>query len=212
MSVRPGEGPEPLANGAMLRKALAWLSADIIFRDLPLHGNTKWAPVALVTLTIFWVWSNATTLTGAFRQAACCTLELLGLLPVHSYHGLTGALVTGTGQRLLLLRQRLQQCMAECGHDHWRLGGWLPLAVDGTRVSTPRTVRNEKAFGAPNYGQNKTATALGQRVAIPHIAADVWPSQAAEQDAGARVGGVGLVAAGFVDDPPVCRQRTDSVE
>ena len=47
--------------------------------------------------------------------------------------------------------------MTNVGGEYWRVGRWLPLAVDGSRVSTPRTQANEKAFQAPNYGEGKTA-------------------------------------------------------
>ena len=33
----------------------------------------------------------------------------------------------------------------------------MPLAVDGSRVSTPRTKANENAFRAANYGKSKSA-------------------------------------------------------
>jgi hypothetical protein len=47
--------------------------------------------------------------------------------------------------------------MEQVGENHWRVGLWLALAVDGSRVSTPRTEANEKAFRARNYGKGKTA-------------------------------------------------------
>jgi hypothetical protein len=47
--------------------------------------------------------------------------------------------------------------MEEVGQEHWRIGRWLPLAVDGSRASTPRTKANEDAFRASNYGKGKTA-------------------------------------------------------
>lgn len=47
--------------------------------------------------------------------------------------------------------------MQEHGGEHWRVGRWLALAVDGSRVSVPRTKDNEKAFCAPNFGNSRTA-------------------------------------------------------
>jgi len=40
---------------------------------------------------------------------------------------------------------------------HWRMHGWLPLAIDGFRSDAPRTRSNEVAFCAKNYGQGKRA-------------------------------------------------------
>ena len=140
-----------------LRQALAWVFRERIFDNLTLHGNTKWLPVDLVALAVLWVWSDQDTLTTAFDQAHLWANALFGRVAIHSYQGLTGALVTWTGQLLPLLWQRCQHCLEECGQKHWRVGRWLALAVDGSRISTPRTCDNEQAFCAPHYGHSKTA-------------------------------------------------------
>jgi hypothetical protein len=51
----------------------------------------------------------------------------------------------------------MHELMERHGGEYWRVGGWLPLAVDGSRVSTPRTALNEQAFCAPNYGRSACA-------------------------------------------------------
>jgi hypothetical protein len=155
-SVLTPRGRRP-SNGELLRQALAWLVEGGIFDHLKLHGNTKWTPVDLVVLAVLWVWSDDATLTGAFAEAYRWALDIWGTVAITSYQGLTGALVTWTAKLLPLLQQQLHERMQTCGQTHWRLGRWLPLAVDGSRISTPRTRANEKAFCAPNYGQGKTA-------------------------------------------------------
>jgi hypothetical protein len=67
------------------------------------------------------------------------------------------ALVTWTPRWLPLLWAQLHRLMQDYGAEHWRIGRWLPLAVDGTRVSVPRTLDNEKAFCAPQFGNSRTA-------------------------------------------------------
>ncbi len=129
-----------------LRQALAWVINERIFDNLVLHGNTKWLPVDLVVLALFWVWSDQPTLTAAFTQAQRWAAALFTRVAIHSYQGLTGALVTWTSQLLPLLWQRCQHCLEQCGQKHWRVGRWLALAVDGSRISTPRTRANEQAF------------------------------------------------------------------
>jgi hypothetical protein len=47
--------------------------------------------------------------------------------------------------------------MEQIGGEHWRIDGWLPLAVDGSRITTPRTRSNEASFSAPHYGQGHKA-------------------------------------------------------
>jgi hypothetical protein len=43
--------------------------------------------------------------------------------------------------------------MEEVAERRWRDGNWVRIAFDGSRTTTPRTVFNEKAFRAPNYGR-----------------------------------------------------------
>ena len=47
--------------------------------------------------------------------------------------------------------------MEEHGGAFWRVGRWVALAVDGSRVSVPRTKENEKALCAPDFGNSRTA-------------------------------------------------------
>ena len=47
--------------------------------------------------------------------------------------------------------------MQQIGQRHLRVGPWVAIAVDGSRATTPRTVSNEQAFCAKNYGKGKTA-------------------------------------------------------
>lgn len=150
------KAPRPI-NGETLRAAVTWVVDRQIFTHLKMHGNTTWQVVDLILLAVVWVWSNDATLTGSFVEAQRWSLDVLGRAAVGTYQGLMKALVTWTGSWLPLLWERLHQLMEEQGGKHWRVGLWLALAVDGSRVSVPRTQENEKAFCAPNYGKGKTA-------------------------------------------------------
>src|SRR5947208_1633122 len=110
----PTDQDGAVVNGTMLRQALVWMVDAGIFHDLKFHGNTKWRPVALVVLAVMWVWSDSATLTAAFAEAARWAVSLFGSVAIHSYQGLTGALVTWTPQLLPLLWERLHQRMEEC--------------------------------------------------------------------------------------------------
>ena len=144
-------------NGETLRAAVAWAIDGKIFDDCKLHGNTKWLATDLILLAVVWVWSGHTMLTGAFGEAQRWSLKVLGRSAVATYQGLIKSLVTWTGQMLPRIWCHLQGLMREHGDKHWRVGLWLALAVDGSRVSVPRTKANEKAFCAPNFGHGKTA-------------------------------------------------------
>jgi hypothetical protein len=148
---------QPPINGETVRAAVAWIVDRQIFAHLKFHGNTTWQVVDLILLTIVWVWSNDATLTGSFAEAHRWSIDVLSRAAVGTYQGLMKALVTWTASWLPLLWDRLHRLMQEQGGKHWRVGGWVALAVDGSRVSVPRTKENEKAFCAPNFGKGKTA-------------------------------------------------------
>jgi len=140
-----------------LQRALAWIINEGIFSSLSMHGNTSWAPVHLVALAVLWVWSDKSTLTGAFTHAKERALSMLGKLALSSYQGLSNALVTWTPTLLPLIQERLHALMEMLGEKHWRINGWFPLAVDGSRITTPRTQSNEDQLSAANYGYGHAA-------------------------------------------------------
>jgi hypothetical protein len=144
-------------NGESLLAAVRWIVDAGIFDELKFHGNTGWKPVDLVILTVVWAWSESSTLTGAFQEAHRWSLKVLSRAALNTYQGLMGALCTWSEPILPLLWERMHQLMERYGGDHWRIGAWLPLAVDGSRVSVARTRANERAFCAPNYGRSYSA-------------------------------------------------------
>jgi hypothetical protein len=146
-----------LTEGDLLRRALTWIVDESIFSGLTRHGNTTWQFGPLVVLAVFWVWSDQRTLTDAFAQARELAVHLFGSVAVNTYQGLTGALTTWTAALLPLLWRRMQELMEQAGGSHWRIGKWVLLAVDGSRITTPRTRSNEAAFSAQNYGRGKKA-------------------------------------------------------
>jgi hypothetical protein len=146
------------ANQAdLLRRSLAWIIDEEMFTELSPHGNTNWKTVQFVLLAILWAWSDKSTLTGAFHEAVQLSVSLFGQSALASYPGFTSALVTWSSRLVPEIWHRLQTRMQQVGGEYWRSGGWLPLAVDGSRVSTPRSRSNEDAFSIKNYGRGKRA-------------------------------------------------------
>jgi Transposase DDE domain len=157
-------------NGETLRAAVEWAVDQRIFAHLKVHGNTAWCVADLILLTVVWVWSNDASLTGAFAEARRWSLDVLGRVAVGTYQGLLKALVTWTASWLPLLWDHLHRLMEEQGGSHWRVGRWMALAVDGSRVSVPRTQENEKAFCAPHFGASRAAQSRRKKKArIPRL-------------------------------------------
>lgn len=141
----------------VLQRAVQWVVKETSFSKMRLHGNTIWLPSQLVILAVLWAWSDKHRLTDAFRYSKELSLRMFGVVAVTSYQGFLGALVRWQKILLPLVCQRLWQLMKKSGGEYWRIGIWLPLAVDGSRISTPRTAKNEKAFAALNYGKGQKA-------------------------------------------------------
>jgi len=135
-----------ITNGDDLRRALGWIVNDKMFADLHLHGNAGWTAAALVRLAIFWVWSSESSLVAAANDAIACVTRVCGDSAVASYQALTNALNRYSSQLVPVLWIRMQGLMKDCDDGDCRIGLWLVLAVDGSRLKVPRTLKNERRF------------------------------------------------------------------
>lgn len=146
-----------LNQSDLLRRAIHWVLNDKMFANLDRHGNTKWTPKYLVALAVLTAWSDAQRMTDAFDKARKLSQAMFSQVAIKTFQGMMRALVTWTGRLLPLLWLRLHELMQQAGGEHYRIGKWLPLAVDGSRLTTPRTKSNEQAFSAKNFGKSKKA-------------------------------------------------------
>jgi len=142
-------------NGDDGRRALDWILIGKIFAGVKLHGNVKWTAVCLVRVAVFWMWSNRSTLVEAANEGIRCVEKIFGKAEIKSYQVLTNALNRYEGDILPPLRTRMQSLMEQCDGANFRTGIWLPLAMDGSRVSVPRTVKNEQQFCKPTKKSSK---------------------------------------------------------
>src|SRR6056297_2754362 len=130
----------------LLRRSINWVINDKMFADFRKHGNTKWTPRYLLALAVLAAWSEGQRMTGAFDKATKLSQNMFAQVAICTFQGMMRALVTSTAQLLPLVWSRLHELMQLVGGEYHRIGGWLPLAVDGSRFATPRTKSNEKAF------------------------------------------------------------------
>lgn len=146
-----------VVNADCFNKLRHWLLPnDRIFVGLRLHGNTTWTPAGFVWLALCWAWSESKQVTNAF-EAVVVQSRQLGIESLSTYQGFMNAAVRWTPKLMPLLWTTIQQRMERIGGAYWRVDGWLPIAFDGSRSTTPRTKSNEAAFCAANYGSGKTA-------------------------------------------------------
>lgn len=154
---RPAKGTQfPKAattHADSIRRAVEWCFTDAMFANVKLHGNVSWAPRLLIALTILTAWGSEPQMTDSFVEASKLSLKFFSVTAIATYQGLMRALVSYSEQLLPLVWQRFQSLIESVNPQHYRLGRWLPLAVDGSRFTTPRTISNENAFAAQNFGK-----------------------------------------------------------
>jgi hypothetical protein len=142
-------------NGDDLRRALNWILNDTMFTNLRVHGNASWTAVGLIRLAVFWVWSPESSLVAAADDAIGCVTRIFGSADLHSYQAITKALKRYSDQLLAIMWDRLHVLMKRCDDANFRVGLWLALAVDGSRVGVPRTFSNEQRFCKPPSKRKK---------------------------------------------------------
>jgi Transposase DDE domain len=144
-------------NAEALRGMWMWLLPTTWLSGIPIHGNTLWTPTALVIQAFGWAWAESRHVTDAFNV----TIEwcrALGVGPVlTTYQGFMAALVKWSPALIRDVLAVYRRHLAALKSRYWCIGPWVPIAFDGSRSSVPRTLSNEKAYCAANYGRGKTA-------------------------------------------------------
>ena len=79
-------------------------------------------------------WDEGQTLTTRWDHACTAANELHGYWKLgESYSGFAEALVRETPRMLEPLKRRFRRAMQGLPGHAWKVGGWIALAVDGSR-------------------------------------------------------------------------------
>ncbi len=137
---------------------LTWLIvAHQLFSKVQVHGNIKWKAEEVAVQALIWSWMEAKNVTDAFDE----TLEIcedLGLKNIaRTYASFMNALTRHKAMFTDTLREQFQSLAEQAGRRFFRTDSWVLMGFDGSRATAPRTVSNEKAFCAPNYGKGVRA-------------------------------------------------------
>jgi hypothetical protein len=145
-------------NRIFFKALVEWLipPGELFTKDR-VHGNVKWTPDELAIEALIWAWQDARFVTDDFTVAleVCENLKLEHV--ALTYTAFMNALERYEKMFHLRLSAKFQALAREVAGRFWGDATWVLMGFDGSRVSTPRTVSNEKEFCAPNYGQGKTA-------------------------------------------------------
>ena len=145
-------------NSTVFKSLLEWFVPEgELFSEDGFHGNIKWKPEHLAAQALIWSWQDTENVTDAFGRASEICEEVGMKNAAETYAGFMGALKRYGGIFKSRLRGRTQELAEDIGGRFWRCDQWLLIGFDGSRVSTPRTASNEKAFCASNYGNGTTA-------------------------------------------------------
>ena len=145
-------------NKAIFQALVDWLIPEHgLFINDRFHGNIKWTPEQLAQQALIWAWQDARHVTEAFERTLEVCRDLHLEKGAKTYTAFIQALDRYRPTFSLRLREQFQLLAEEIGGRFWRDREWVLIGFDGSRVTTPRSVSNERAFCAPNYGQGKTA-------------------------------------------------------
>ena len=128
-----------------------------LFSKSEFHGNTKWNPEQLVMQALIWAWQETKFVTDAFDHTKEICDGLGRKNTAQSYTSLMNALHRYHEIFTPRLREQFHVLAAEVGGRYFERDGWVPIGFDGSRSTAPRTVSNERAFCAPNYGKGTRA-------------------------------------------------------
>jgi hypothetical protein len=155
---RGNDEPSRRQNKTLFRELLDWVSQEAeLFPKQMFHGNIKWAPEQLAAQALIWSWQESRLVTDSFDYAQEICDELGMEKTAKSYTSMMNALSRYRQIFTGRLRKRFQLLAEEVGGRHWETGRWVLIGFDGSRATAPRTVSNERAFCAANYGEGKRA-------------------------------------------------------
>jgi hypothetical protein len=153
---RTGRSTERTCYHDQLLKAIG---QNLPHRGLPLTSSDlriRWTDRLLVITALLMSWSSAACQQDAFDDARDSAVSMYRSRrrPGKSLTGFLSALLARTKVLLAVVVRALRQASEQAAGANWRLGPWVLMSVDGSRVECPRTAANERAFGCA--GKKKT--------------------------------------------------------
>ena len=132
-------------------------------RGLPLRvkdARVRWTPRILVTAAVLLGWAAGPNLGECFTMAreAVVAMYASRRRPGETLAGFLGALEQQSAALLLVVVGALRRMTIRLSGRNWRVGPWVVMGADGSRVECPMTRRNERGLGCA--GKDKTTPQL----------------------------------------------------
>ncbi len=116
----------------------------------------RWSRRNIILQAVIMSYDGSATLKDRFENSRRCLVEMFPQekRPGSSYQGFVKARGQMPGSVRESLQKHLQQEHRQAAGRYWQRSGWIPFAVDGSRVEVPRTAANEAALDCA--GRKKT--------------------------------------------------------
>ena len=158
--------------GTQLRAAIAAVLPAEDFRALGRRPRERWGFYPLAFVWLFGAFSRGASLAERFADARAW---LRGLAPrlrlAGTYQGFAKALRRKGGVLGPRLNAAFRERLARWLRDDDLVGGWRPLAVDGSRFDCPRSRSCQRAFRRAGRAGSPPQLAL---VTLWHLGAHCW--------------------------------------
>jgi hypothetical protein len=131
-----------------LQAVLRWLLSGVSWSGIALRKDCTWTPTTLAYAGLLWAWSDERTLCERFQIARNIITYLFGkqFEPASSYQAFVKLLRKWTVPLVAILQTLFRRRMREALSCVWKVGNWIVLACDGSRIDMPRTRRNEERY------------------------------------------------------------------
>jgi len=153
-----GLGQEVSVNHRSLREAIDWLLSPEVFSNISFRKGCRWTALTLVATALLWTWGSSKNVTERFvaaRKIIRKAFRLQKELP--SYQAFMKILRKWSCALLLAVRAHFQAQMERELPDHFRVAGFVVMAVDGSRIDLPRTESNQEQFSAGRTTRSRSS-------------------------------------------------------
>jgi hypothetical protein len=153
-------------NASALRRCVEILLGDADFTQARFRSDCAWTARALAAAALYWAWSEARSLDERWRHARGLVASGFGIASLGvASQAFMRLLARWSGVLLGAVAASFRQRMEEDLGRRFRVAGFAPFAVDGTRHETPRTEANEAAFALDGARKRDRRMGKGSKAA-----------------------------------------------
>ena len=139
-----------VVNHQVLGEVIAWLLPPALFAGMHVRKGSKWKPRMLAAAALFWASSDRSTLGDRFHDARKIIKKVFHWQPAPgaTYQGFLKVLRRWHQELLVAVIGALRARMEQELQEQYQVAGFTVFAGDGSRVATPRTKSNQRAYSA----------------------------------------------------------------